>query len=313
MTTKWMCAVALLVAGAVTPFTWAQNPAPRAPGAVVMGGGYLGVGVLDVDTGRAKALKLKEERGVEITSVTEGGPADKAGIKPGDVVLEYNRQPVEGMAQFQRLVRETPAGRQVKVQVWRNGAAVTLTAAVEARKGFTLVTPDMDMEGLAKELDLLKGKSLDLQGKALGLEAKALAREAAAGQLGQEMQMPRMPPFDMPNILVITPSRRLGIEGEALGEEPQFAEFLGVKEGVLVKSVLKNSAAEKAGIKAGDVITRIGDARVFNSQDITTMLRANRHDQTFTVTVVRNKKEMPVTVTIEDRTGRNQSRAAAQC
>jgi serine protease Do len=312
MTTKWVCGIALLVAGAAAPVAWAQNPAPRAPAAAMLAGGYLGVGVLDVDEARAKALKLKEERGVEITSVTEGGPADKAGIKAGDVVLEYNGQPVEGMAQFQRLVRETPAGRQVKVEVWRNGAAITLTAAVEARKGFTLAAPDMEMEGLVKEL-AQEDKALALQGKALDFEAKALAREAAAGRLGQEMQMPPMPPFDMPNILVVTPSRRLGIQGEGLGDEPQFAEFLGVKEGVLVKSVLKNSAAEKAGIKAGDVITRIGEARVFNSQDISTMLRANRHDQTFTVTVVRNKKEMQVTVTIEDRTGQNQTHAAAQC
>jgi S1-C subfamily serine protease len=125
--------------------------------------------------------------------------------------------------------------------------------------------------------------------------------------------MPTMPPLDVPNMILITPSRRLGIEGEGLGDEPQFAEFLGVKEGVLVKSVLPNSAAEKAGIKAGDVITRIGDTRVFNSQDITGTLRANLRNQTFTVTVVRNKKEMQVSVTIEDRTGRNAVRAPAQC
>jgi serine protease Do len=105
----------------------------------------------------------------------------------------------------------------------------------------------------------------------------------------------------------------LGIEGEGLGEEPQFAEFLGVKEGVLVKSVVKNSAAEKAGIKAGDVITKIGDTRVFNSHDITSTLRANHQNQTFTVTVVRNKKEMQISVTIEDRTGQNALNAVAQC
>jgi serine protease Do len=79
------------------------------------GGTYLGVGVVDVDSERARTLKLKEDRGVEITSVTEGGPADKAGIKQGDVVLEYNGQAVDGMTQFQRLVRETPASRQVKI------------------------------------------------------------------------------------------------------------------------------------------------------------------------------------------------------
>jgi len=285
MTTKWMWAVALLAGGAVAPASWAQNPAPRGHGAtmVVGSGSYLGVGVLDVDAERAKTLKLKEDRGVEVSSVTEGGPADKAGIKQGDVVLEYNGQPVEGMTQFQRLVHETPAGRQVKVEVWRNGAALTLTATVETRKGFSLESPEMDINIFGNPPTFDMGS------------------------------MPAVHPFDMSNFVNIMPSRRLGIEGEGLGEEPQFAEFLGVKEGVLVKSVVKNSAAEKAGIKAGDVITRIGDTKVNNSHDITGTLRANHQNQTFTVTVVRNKKEMQITVTIEDRTGQNAMTAAAQC
>lgn len=286
MTTKWVWAVALVAAGAVAPGAWAQNPAPRAHAATIVVGGsgsYLGVGVLDVDSDRAKALKLKEDRGVEVSSVTEGGPADKAGIKQGDVVLEYNGQPVEGIEQFQRLVHETPAGRQVKVEVWRNAAPLTLTATVETRKGFSLESPDLDINVFGNPPTFDMGS------------------------------MPAVAPFDMPRIMTITPSRRLGIEGEGLGEEPQFAEFLGVKEGVLVKSVAKNSAAEKAGIKAGDVITRIGDTKVFNSHDITGTLRANRQNQTFNVTVVRNKKEMQVTVTIEDRTGQNSMSAVAQC
>src|SRR5437868_14262640 len=59
-------------------------------------GSYLGVGVVDVTAERAKALNLKEERGVEVTSVVDDGPAAKAGVKEGDVVLEYNGQAVQG-------------------------------------------------------------------------------------------------------------------------------------------------------------------------------------------------------------------------
>ena len=69
---------------------------------------YIGLGVAEIDAERAKALNLKEERGVEVKSVTENSPAAKAGIKTGDMVLEYNGQRVEGMDQFSRLVRETP-------------------------------------------------------------------------------------------------------------------------------------------------------------------------------------------------------------
>src|SRR5512139_2437444 len=61
---------------------------------------YLGVGVAEINADRAKALKLKEERGVEITRVEDDSPAAKAGLKVGDVVLEYNGQRLEGTEQF---------------------------------------------------------------------------------------------------------------------------------------------------------------------------------------------------------------------
>jgi serine protease Do len=66
-----------------------------------------------------------------------------------------------------------------------------------------------------------------------------------------------------------------------------------------VKSVNRNSAAEKAGIKAGDVIVKIDDEKVGTSREITTALRSARSKKTVTVTVVRAKREMPLTVTVE--------------
>lgn len=231
-------------------------------------GSYLGIGVQDVDSDRAKALKLKEERGAEITSVEPDSPASKAGIKAGDVVLEYNGTAVQGMTQLQRLVSETPPGRPVKLMVWRNAAEQTLTATPGQRKGVSVWTPDGDFSVAIPS-------------------------------------MPPMPPMPavapMPRMIAIMPSVRLGIEGEALNEEPQFAEFMGVKDGVLVKAVSPNSAAEKAGIKAGDVIVKVEDTSVSSSSDITRSLRASRSKRTVNLTVVRTRKEMPVTVTLDER------------
>ena len=240
-------------------------PAPRTHSAVVMSdhASFLGVGVADVDSERAKALKLKEERGAEVTHIEANSPAAKAGIKESDVILEYNGTAVEGTAQLQRLVRETPAGRQVKIDVWRDGAPVTVMATVEARKGMTIEVPSRDW-------------SFDI---------------------------PPMPQIDLPRMMMTTRSGMLGIEGESLGEEPQFAEFFGVKDGVLVKAVTRNSVAEKAGIKAGDVITRLGDTHVASTRDITSALRGYRSQANFTVTVVRNKKEMPLTASFNDQSG----------
>ncbi|HWC97678.1 MAG TPA: PDZ domain-containing protein [Candidatus Sulfopaludibacter sp.] len=228
-------------------------------------GSYLGIGGQGLDSDRAKALKLKDDRGVEITQVDPDGPASKAGFKSGDVVLEFNGTAVEGTEHLQRLVREVPAGHTVKITVWRNGAAQTLTAVLGQRKGMWIETP--------------------------GGEFSVMVPPPPA--------MPATPAMSMPRMITIMPSGMLGIEGEPLNQEPQFAEFMGVKDGVLVKSVNRNSAAERAGIKAGDVIVKVDEAHVSSAMDITAALRASHGKKNFNLTLVRNKREMPLSVTLE--------------
>jgi serine protease Do len=263
-----------LAAVSVVAPAYPQSPAPsaRSAQAIVIqrgGGGYLGIGGMEVTPEKVKALNLKEEGGVLVSSVSEDGPAAKAGIKEGDVVLEFNGIPVQGTVQFQRMVSETPPGRQVKLTIWRNGAQQTVTATIGERKGaFTSVGPD---DGHAWTFDMPNMQNL-----------------------------PRMPELSVPHFETITPTPALGIYGEPLGENDQLAEFFGVTDGVLVRSVRKGSAAEKAGIKAGDVITKVDENKVTTSGEITRTLRGLRGKKTsLTVIVVRNKKETPITVTLE--------------
>jgi len=89
---------------------------------------------------------------------------------------------------------------------------------------------------------------------------------------------------------------RIGIEGESV--EGQLAEFFGVKEGVLVRSVQENSAASKAGLKAGDVIIKVGGTPVSNTREISGMMRAMHKTATFTV--VRNHKEITLNIEIAE-------------
>ncbi len=91
---------------------------------------FLGVAVTDIDPDRVSRLKLKEERGIEVTHVAEGSPADKAGIEPGDVLLTYNGENILSSQQFVRLVQETPVGRKVKIQLWRDDKTHSVTAAI---------------------------------------------------------------------------------------------------------------------------------------------------------------------------------------
>src|ERR1700751_1633056 len=126
--------------GAQSPDFFQAPPPPGGPQGfelrtgIMPGGSYLGVNLAEIDATRAKELKLKETTGVEITRVEEGSPAEKAGLRANDVVLEYNGQHVEGMEQFGRLVRETPGGREVRLVISRNGDAQTVMATVGSRK-----------------------------------------------------------------------------------------------------------------------------------------------------------------------------------
>jgi serine protease Do len=266
-----------LAAGLLTPAARAQAapPAPPRPHSVQiitpLETPYLGINAVDITSERAKALKLKEERGVELTSVDPESAAAKAGLKEGDVVLEYNGQHVEGWEQLRRLVSETPPHREVKIGIWRSGAAQTLTATVGSHKD-----------------PRANGQTIVIPGGGNGFPFKLDVPFA-----------PLPPSIEIPQFRTFAQNRSIGIFGESLGQEEQLAEFFGVKSGILIRSVVQGSAAEKAGIKAGDVLTRIDDTTVSSPSEISSALRAAGSKKTFTVTVVRNKREMTLSVTLE--------------
>jgi len=266
----------LLMAGTLSaqPVYLAAPAPPEAPmpppppdvQVLITGGSFLGVNVREIDSERAKELKLKEVHGVEITGVEEESPAEKAGLKKGDVVQDYQGQRVEGTQQFIRLVRETPAGREVKMTVIRNGAAQAVTAAIGSRK------------------------------------AKLQRQSYSFSSPRFDVWIP-----DIPRAFTSWRSPMLGVEGESV--EGQLATHFGVKEGVLVRSVVKGSAAEKAGIKAGDVILRVEKEEVKSPRELSSAIRSHRSKNTLAMSLMRERKETSVQVTLEDEAERPGSRA----
>jgi serine protease Do len=259
---------------------WAAPAPPPEPPPFpfAISGSFLGINVHEIDTRRAGELQLKEERGVEVTTVTEGSPAADAGLQKGDVVLEYNGQRVEGTEQFVRLVHETPPGRKVKFTVWRGGQEQALTVIIGERKS---------------------------------------AAAFRGGYFGQSVRIPevhipeiRIP--DIPRAHMSWKSQPLGIEAESV--DGQLAEFFGAERGVLVRSVEKGSIAERAGIKAGDVITRIDQTPIDSPSDISRLLRNQTETKTRSLTIVRDRKETALNVTIDapSRPVRNRARTIVQ-
>ncbi len=225
-------------------------------------GSYLGVMLVDINADRAKALKLAEERGVEVTNVEPDSPAESAGLRPGDVLLSYNGENILGAEQFVRLVEETPAGRKVRVQFWRDGKLqnASITTAPARPRGFGLPP-------------------------------------GIVGFTVPDMRSLSMP--DIPNPMLVWKNSLFGMECEPLGA--QLAQYFGVKRGVLVRSIEKGAAAEKAGLKAGDVITGIGDRAVSSPRDMTSYVRSGHQTgKSIPLTLMRDHKELTFNIVPEE-------------
>jgi serine protease Do len=100
----------------------------QAHGTVVRG--RLGVRIAEVTQGVAESLRLGSPRGVLIAAVERGGPADRAGLAPGDVILSYNGKTIENPNELPRLVAATKPGTQATLDIWRKGATRQLNAII---------------------------------------------------------------------------------------------------------------------------------------------------------------------------------------
>ena len=235
------------------------------------GPSWLGVETQEVTPEDAKKLKLPAERGVVVAGVTKDSPAAKAGLKEKDVITEVNGQRVEGAAQFRRMIHEIPAGRAAQLTVWRDGRAQTLSATL--------------------------GKAEERHDKWMGATPGAFAFRMP------EVQIPEMPSIDLGEGMgtVMAGRPRLGIDAEDIGG--QLGSFFGAPdgEGVLVRGVNNGSPAQKAGMKAGDVIISFNGDRVRSLGDLRQKLASQNDAKTAKIGVLRNRSEMTLSVELPER------------
>jgi len=224
-------------------------------------GSHLGVKLTDVDSDRAKVLRLGEARGAEVVSVEENGPAEQAGIRAGDILLSYNGENIIGAQQLGRLVAETPQGRKVIMTYSRNGKVESTTVTTGAPRA-----PRFNFPG------------------SVGFDAP---------------EFPNLTVVDIPNPMLIWKNSALGIEGESV--DSQLAHYFGVKRGVLIRSVEKESPAEKAGLKAGDVLTAIGNHEVASPRDIGSFMRSAQYGRkVVTMALTRDRKPMTISIPLPE-------------
>lgn len=204
--------------------------------------------------------------GVVIEEVQPDSPAEKSGLKRGDVIVEFDGEHVRSARQFGRLVVETPPGRSVNATIMRDGEKKDIRITPSEGRGAGMVIDGDHLRGLRDDL----------------------------GRLGDHL-----PPFDFNfdfDLSGALSGRRLGVTVNELTD--QLAQYFGAKEGVLVTSVTDGSTASRAGLKAGDVITSSNGRSIRSRDDLTRSLRDADSDE-LTIVFVRDKKERTVKGTID--------------
>jgi serine protease Do len=232
------------------------------------GSGWLGIDIGEVTSEKAKDLKLSAMRGVIVSEVESGSPAAKAGLKENDVILQYDGQTIEGTVQFRRLVRETPPGRSVTLGISRDGNAQSLSVELGDRGAF----PEKRIKGRAydfggPDIDHFAGPNLDFH-------------------------------FDMPEVMDWrTPL--LGISAEDLSG--QLGTYFGApgSTGILVREVRTGTPAEKAGLKAGDVIVQLDGKPIRALADLREQLRDKSDEKSVQLGILRRGAELTVSVAME--------------
>jgi S1-C subfamily serine protease len=254
----------LAIAGSSALAAPTQHPASAQAGSAQ---GYLGIVCSDVDGKRAADLKLKEAKGTEIVNVDRDAPAGKAGLRPRDVILQMNGQAITGEQQLRRMLHETPAGHTVTLLVSRDGQQRSVSVQLANR---ATVEQDAWSQHVV----------MPTQGDA----SDAFWGESSLHSIGSGL-------FSV--FAVGQPS--VGLEMDTLGS--QLADYFGVRDGLglLVKHVSDNSPASRAGIKAGDVITKANGQKIATLSEWMKMLHSNR-GKLIQLTLIRNRKEQTATL-----------------
>jgi serine protease Do len=244
--------------------------------------GYLGVDVRDVSSDRAAALKLKDQHGAEIVTVDHDAPAGKAGLRIHDVIMQMNGQAVDGEAQFSRMLHETPPGRTVALLISRDGQTQTISIVLGDRA---------KIEADAWPQPVPLSEEDDGASAPAAASSTAGTEEASAGSSSTPVTGGKgfFGTFRLDPLYV-------GLELEPVGT--QLADYFGVHDGtgLLVQRVEDNSPASAAGLKAGDVITRVNGKEMATHSQWMKALRENRGKQ-IQVTIVRSRREETLTMT----------------
>jgi serine protease Do len=273
-------AAALVVATPVTRATGEETSKHVQVFRFGAAGARLGVSLEDVRAEDVARLHLGEERGAVITEVSKGSAAEKAGLKEGDVVLSFQSEKVWSAGQLRRLVRETPPGRHVSLEVSRGGAVQRLAATLEESKDREVAFGD---DGFQFEAPMPPMPSMPAMPPMPPLAPLLRQRDGDRSILRERL-------------LDVRPGR-LGLSFQEVSG--QLARYFKVDDGgLLVTEVEEDGPAAKAGVRAGDVIVKVDGKGVTGADDLRHAIGEAAPGSDVMLTVYRDGRAVDLKVTL---------------
>jgi serine protease Do len=221
---------------------------------------WLGVYLQDINRDLKEAMDLKSKTGALIAGVVEDSPAEEAGIEEEDVIVELDGEKVRGSSSLTKLVKKHSPGDEITITLVRDGKEKSIAVTLGTRPKGEFVY-EHDFEPL---LSLKKGK---------GPESYFLSFQSGS---------------------------RIGVKVQGLSE--QLAEYFGVRdaEGVLITEVEEDMPAEKAGLKAGDVIVEADGDEVGDTQELREIISKKEEGDEVEIKVIRDRKSQTFSVGVEE-------------
>src|SRR6185295_4313691 len=216
---------------------------------------FLGVELGEITRDTVQRLKLREERGALIEEVTAGSSAAEAGLLSNDVIVKWDGESIESAREVSRHIRETPPGRSVRLGVIREGREIEINLKMGERQAIITRPRIVSTTPIARAE--LRAEAMRAREEARA--ATTRAREETRAAVAQAREEARAAVRVREQVHV---TGRLGVQLQSM--TPQLAEYFGLskRSGALVVFVYADSAAAKAGLKAGDVILSAGGQTV---------------------------------------------------
>ena len=215
-------------------------------------------------------ISEENELGAKINEVSEGSPAEKAGLKKDDIITNVNEEKITGPKDLYDAIGKYKPSDKVQISILKNGAKTKLTAELEKNKAQSF-SYSMPNQGMTIEPNFVP------------------STPRGRGNNGTQrfgFELPQMP--ELNNFFGNIEKPKLGISVEDVEEN----------EGVKISSVSENSPAAKAGLKEDDIITEVNDKKVKDVDGIKPIIKGATEGTVFKFNITRNGKKTVIEVKI---------------